>query len=110
MKCSPGSNNCKVFYNSLGLRTATVFPFVEPGMNARAKCGCDSPHLSDVYKNLRGRRNLRRPKEFGFSLHGRFAMMDQQRNETERQFKLRQFRQIEQETTDPLARRLIGDI
>ena len=37
-------------------------------------------------------------------------MMDQQRNETERQFKLRQFRQIEQETTDPLARRLIGDI
>ena len=38
------------------------------------------------------------------------AMTDQQRQETERQFKLRQFRQIEQETTDPLARRLITDI
>lgn len=37
-------------------------------------------------------------------------MIDQQRKETDRQFKLRQFRQVEQETTDPLARRLISDI
>lgn len=37
-------------------------------------------------------------------------MIDSQRDETELQFKLRQFRQIEQETTDPLARRLIHDI
>jgi len=37
-------------------------------------------------------------------------MIDQQRNEAERQFKPRQFRQVEQETTDPLARRLISDI